>query len=141
MRMQEEQMKQDHQVNMQCKAEQAKHKIADSKKPPEKEPAKKAPLKKSVSNTHHAQPTTEQFEQAIAQQFPDLPKNEDELKKKEEEWNQVFGKLNDLSKPVEKVQKMSVGRGAVDQDDDSSLTEEERRIRAIPVNPSLLEDE
>ena len=38
--MQEEQMSSDHEVNMQVKTEQAKHKIAESKKPPLKNKVK-----------------------------------------------------------------------------------------------------
>lgn len=107
----------------------------------------KEKIKKSASMAvaKGLQPSTEAWEAAAAQQLG-LPLDQataDKLAKQAEiEWNNsVANSFRSLAQPVEKIQKTDWGsRGRVDQDDESRLTEEEKRIRMIQVNPEALKD-
>lgn len=100
-------------------------------------------IKKSASMAVASglQPSKEEWEAAAAQQLG-LPLDQataDKLAKQAEiEWNNsVANSFKVLSQPVEKNNKKDWGnRGRVDQDDDSQLTDEEQRIRKIPVQSS-----
>jgi hypothetical protein len=76
------------------------------------------------------QPTNQQL-------FGHLEVTEEMAKKAREEWESTFTKFfKSKHEPIEKNQKPDWGcRGPVDQNDPSQLTEEERRILNIPVNP------
>lgn len=67
---------------------------------------------------------------------------EEMAKARQEEWNSQFTKFfRTKHPPVEKSHPQEWGsRGPVNQRDESQLTEEEQRIRQIPVDPSLLSD-
>lgn len=65
---------------------------------------------------------------------------EEMAKARQEEWNSQFTKFfRTQHEPVEKNSPNDWGtRGPVNQNDPSQLTEEEQRIRSIPIDPSLL---
>jgi len=91
------------------------------------------------------QPSKEQWEAELARQLgipADRETAEQLAKQAEKEWeNSVANSFKVLHQPVEKTAKDDWGsRGRVDQSDESQLTEEEKRIRAISVNPDLLKD-
>jgi len=66
---------------------------------------------------------------------------EEMAKARQDEWNSVFTKFfKSKHPPVEKSSKDWGSRGPVNQNDPSELTEEEQRIRQIPVDPSLLDE-
>jgi len=71
------------------------------------------------------------------QLFGHLEVTEEMAKKATQEWEGTFTKFFRTNhEPIEKSQATEWGnRGPVDQNDASKLTEEERRILAIPVNP------
>jgi len=81
-------------------------------------------------NPVQAQPTDKQL-------FGHLEVTEEMAKKATQEWEGTFTKFFRTNhEPIEKSQATEWGnRGPVDQNDASKLTEEERRILAIPVNP------
>jgi len=103
-------------------------------------------LKKSTSWSVQSglQPSKEQWEQAVAQQLglPANGKEADKLNKADNDrWNNILNDFfTEASKPVEQQNTTPASsRGRIDQDDESKLTDEEQRIRAIPVNPKLLD--
>ena len=77
-----------------------------------------------------AQPTDKQL-------FGHLEVTEEMAKTAKDNWENTFTKFfRKNHEPIEKNQKVEWGRrGPVDQNDPSQLTEEERRILSIPVNP------
>lgn len=72
------------------------------------------------------------------QMFGHLEVTEEMAKKATAEWEGTFTRFfKTKHDPVEKVAKSDWGcRGPVNQNDTSQLTEEEKRILAIPVNPN-----
>ena len=81
------------------------------------------------------QPTKAEFEAAILAMYPYLAKTESEWAADEQKWNNFFQNwYNEAMQPVEKSHKEDWGvRGPIDQKDESQLSEEEQRIRKIPV--------
>jgi hypothetical protein len=129
------------------KVEELKAKHADAKEPSLSEKiaelkAKYAELGKSRAWSVQAglQPTNEAW-LAAGSQFLGLPvdaKTGEELAKQAEaRWQSAIeDSFKVLRQPVETVAKSDFGRGPVDQNDLSQLTEEEKRILAIPVSDS-----
>lgn len=79
------------------------------------------------------QPTDQQL-------FGHLVPTEEQVRAAEEQWNGQFTRFFKSKHPtVEKNSPNDFGnRGPVNHNDRSQLTEEERRISEIPVDPSLL---
>ena len=108
------------------------------------EPYSYKPVKKSISLSVAAglQPSSEQWEAAAAQMLglPTTAVEAERLgKMADAQWDSVIAdSFKSFQVPVEKQpQTNDFGRGRVNQNDESTLTEEERRIRAIPVDPSV----
>lgn len=82
-------------------------------------------------NPIQTQPTNEQL-------FGGGVVTEEMAKKAQENWEGTFTRFfRAKHEPIEKAQPVQWGRrGPVDQNDTSQLTEEEKRILAIPVNPN-----
>ena len=98
-------------------------------------------IKKSanmMSTTHHQQPTSEQWLAEAARQLG-LPTSKEEVEKlakqDEKKWGGFFSDFyTEVRKPISKTIESEWGiRGKIDQYDESKLSEEERRIRQIPV--------
>lgn len=87
------------------------------------------------------QPTKEEIEDFLCKTLG-VAKDEEELLKREEQWHNAFNDFfQEVRKPVEqqKLKKnKDLGRGPIE---DEVMTEEEKRISAIPVNPALYEGE
>ena len=92
-------------------------------------------------------PTDAEIREYILKGAPQQPSNEalfghlevteEMAKKAQQDWENVFTKFfKTKHEPIEKNQTPSWGRGPVDQNDISQLTEEEKRILTIPVNPN-----
>jgi hypothetical protein len=78
------------------------------------------------------QPTNEQL-------FGHLVVSQEQLEKQEKAWeNKINDWFTQVAKPVEKKQPTDWGRGPIHKE---QLTEEEERIRAIPVDPKLTEED
>ena len=95
------------------------------------------------AQSYHKQPTSEQFLQA-ASQFLGLPMTREEADKltkvDDDSWkNSLNNFYREAQKPIEKQNNLrkDVVRGPVDQNDESQLTEEEQRIRKIPVSGGI----
>lgn len=90
-------------------------------------------IRKTILSGAPKQPTDQQL-------FGHLVPTEEQVKAAEEQWNGQFTRFfKTKHEPVEKNSPNDFGnRGPVNQNDPSQLTEEEQRIRQIPVDPSLL---
>jgi hypothetical protein len=107
--------------------------------------AKYEQTQKSVAVAMGLQPSSEQWLAKAAAQLglPTDPKVAQELEKlAQARWeNSIADSFKVLHAPIESKQAdQTTTRGRVDQNDESQLTEEEQRIRAIPVNPALFKD-
>lgn len=93
-----------------------------------------AEIRRAIMHNAPKQPTDEQM-------FGGGVVTEEMAKARQQEWDSTFTKFFRNDHP--KVEKSSNdwGRGPINQNDASQLTEEEQRIRAIPVDPSLLSED
>jgi hypothetical protein len=137
-------------AKQQADAESKKYKKLNQKQPvkiytPEEKAALQAKMQKTMAVEYGLQPSSDQWLAAAAQQLglPTDPKVAEALaKQRDAKWenamNDCFQKLmapiGDTKSDIVKT------RGPVNQNDESELTEEEQRIRAISVNPDLFKD-
>lgn len=89
-------------------------------------------LLKKMQGPTARQPTDQEL-------FGHLVPSEEQLKKAERQWGSGLNDFfREVQKPVEKSQTRDFGRRGPIQESD--LTEEEQKIRNIPVDPRLLKD-
>lgn len=90
-------------------------------------------IRKAVLSNAPKQPTDQQM-------FGRFEVTEEQAQKAQEDWNSQFTRFfRSKHESVEKSSPNDFGnRGPIDFKDRSQMTEEERRISEIPVDPSLL---
>lgn len=97
------------------------------------------PQAQSVKAHPFGQPTDEEMIAHLKKTNSELVDLEKTLKNREDKWNGGFNNFfSEVQKPVESQElvKKDWGRGPIE---DEVMTEEERRISSIPVNPALLQ--
>jgi hypothetical protein len=86
-----------------------------------------------MGGTSKRQPTDQEL-------FGHLVPTEEQIKKAEDEWgNGLNNFFREVQKPIHKSATNDFGRRGPIREED--LTEEEQRIRQIPVDPRMLKDE